>query len=678
MNVIIPARKATQRVPSFRHVPGNPCDLERPRSEGVGREVTGRILDLRWWKALLRFWPLRPWSLLGTLVTATAAGVTATIADPGILTWPSVPGLAPSDQYVVRVRPQTNETAWQPLFAWQTTCGTNSITDSYFSALTNWTHTYVNFTATIPVIVEISRADASAITNAAVHPARMGGVTLSNGKAYISLGTNCNVAVDINGQMDLQDTGFVVTGPASSDGHPWEGPPIHTISLHNNPPLNGVPATNDPSVHLVTPGTTPPTTGNWSTLYFLPGVHNVGIAFPVHAGKSYYIPGDALVYGSFHNADPQDGHNIRIFGYGTLSQTGWPNPKYIPNLSTNDFVLYNPIDIADAFDTSVEGITIADPCFHSVMLRGNYSTSKSTLSSWVKVFGWRANGDGINPFGNGTISNCFLRTQDDSCYVNGVGINDTVYWNDANGSSFVLTALPELTNRTLVVRDCDVIYTRAQWIDWTGGRVFNFRGLGGGNCGSGVLFTNIHIEDPRPTMQCFFGCLQVPKPYGSGTRAPGDWAGTIFRNITITATNRNAQPEILWGHSGGTIQNLIFDNLTVGGVTVLANIFKTNEFVSLLQFTNSNPVVLSMVSNRDGQSRLGTTNPGCYVGLGGTNGQSIFAVTNNGTYTLQARSDLSLGSWLPMITNTAPFTFTEANQHPQQFYQIEGPHLPDN
>ena len=37
---------------------------------------------------------------------------------------------------------------------------------------------------------------------------------------------------------------------------------------------------------------------------------------------------------------------------------------------------------------------------------------------WVKIFTWRGNGDGINPFSNGLIEDCFIRTQDDSTYVN--------------------------------------------------------------------------------------------------------------------------------------------------------------------------------------------------------------------------------------------------------------------
>ena len=60
---------------------------------------------------------------------------------------------------------------------------------------------------------------------------------------------------------------------------------------------------------------------------------------------------------------------------------------------------------------------------------------------WVKIFTWRGNGDGINPFSNGLIEDCFIRTQDDSTYVNGRGIRRVVYWQDCNGSTFVLSPI---------------------------------------------------------------------------------------------------------------------------------------------------------------------------------------------------------------------------------------------
>jgi hypothetical protein len=44
------------------------------------------------------------------------------------------------------------------------------------------------------------------------------------------------------------------------------------------------------------------------------------------------------------------------------------------------------------------------------------------------------------------------------------------------------------------VEDCDVIYARAKWHHWSGGRVFNMRGEGGRAAGAGVIFRNINIE----------------------------------------------------------------------------------------------------------------------------------------------------------------------------------------
>ena len=75
------------------------------------------------------------------------------------------------------------------------------------------------------------------------------------------------------------------------------------------------------------------------------------------------------------------------------------------------------------------------------MMVNEYDENSPTDMRWVKIFTWRANGDGINPFNNNLIEDCFIRTQDDSTYVNGRGIRRVVYWQDGNGSTFVLTPL---------------------------------------------------------------------------------------------------------------------------------------------------------------------------------------------------------------------------------------------
>jgi hypothetical protein len=192
----------------------------------------------------------------------------------------------------------------------------------------------------------------------------------------------------------------------------------------------------------------------------------------------------------------------------------------------------------------VEGVTIADSAFHSLMLVSPYKAGHPNEVKWTKIFTWRGNGDGINPFGNTLIEDCFIRTQDDSLYVNGLGIRRTVLWNDANGSSFVLSGLPQLADRKLVVEDCDVIYARAKWHHWSGGRVFNMRGEGGRAAGAGVIFRNINIEDPRPTLQQFFICMTMPEPYSKDAerRKAGDLSGAFSR------TSPSPRPAFLVNH----------------------------------------------------------------------------------------------------------------------------------
>ena len=83
--------------------------------------------------------------------------------------------------------------------------------------------------------------------------------------------------------------------------HANQGPPIHTVTIFANPFLANKPSLNDNGVYKVTPGDKVESEGPWHTLYFLPGIHDIGVSFPIHANKSYYIPGDAIVYGTMYN-----------------------------------------------------------------------------------------------------------------------------------------------------------------------------------------------------------------------------------------------------------------------------------------------------------------------------------------------------------------------------------------
>lgn len=102
-----------------------------------------------------------------------------------------------------------------------------------------------------------------------------------------------------------------------------------------------------------------------------------------------------------------------------------------------------------------------------------------------------------------------------------------------------------------------------------------------------MIFRNINIEDPRPTLQQFFVCMTMPKPYSkkADARAAGDLSGILFQNISIAAPSVLGEPQLLWGQVDARIRNLTFENLTLGGKPVRdAQFFQTNEFVDGLIF----------------------------------------------------------------------------------------------
>jgi uncharacterized repeat protein (TIGR02543 family) len=505
---------------------------------------------------------LRPgWAAIGAALTLLVTGIPADAQPiPGVNVYPAVPGFSASDKYSVRVCAAANPSVWTNVFTFQSSVPANSATNFnyFYSSFWGGSHSYVNFEMTVPVTVEISKVG-GAITTAAVHPARkVRNVYVSGGKAYLTMDNPCNVAVDIDGQMDTRHTG---SGTPS---------PLHTISIHGNPVLANKPATNDAGVYLVTPGTIPPQTGSWTTLYFLPGVHDFGMGgFQMNSGKQYYIPGDAIVYGTFAC---QSGSNIRFFGHGTVSGAKvW----HWATVDTNVITSYvaDPFRIGTASNCRLEGITITDPATHSVYM-GSWASDANVTNvvSWVKAFTWRPNGDGGGCGANNDVNHVFYRTQDDGLYPWGRRVSENVLWTDANGSPLRLSALP---NNSFLVDNIDVIYARHYW--WSSSSALMAPYGDGGNRGSGVIFSNLTFTDlfpDSPTINF--------QQSGSGA-----FAGARFENLTIADTQTN----IIGTGTNGSIHDLTFNNLVIGGVLVTPsnwlNYFTTNGNVYNIFFTAS-------------------------------------------------------------------------------------------
>ena len=255
----------------------------------------------------------------------------------------AVPGLDASPYYEIHVK-EVGGSTWSPAFTFLTECTEHKLCDTsaFFDHLHNWSNTYVNLELEAGTEVEIKIIKLfgdDPVTKAVVRPETVGEAVIENGEVIVKISEACLFTVDINGQMDDQDTGKLPDG-----GGLYHGPSIHTVTIFANPFISK-PSMDDPGVLTVSPGDEVPSNGSWSTLYFLPGLHDVGVEYSVHSGKSYYIPGDAVVYGTFTNDDWWDGDNIHIYGHGTISGDKIPHPgsTEVPN---SEYFKFRPINIA--------------------------------------------------------------------------------------------------------------------------------------------------------------------------------------------------------------------------------------------------------------------------------------------------------------------------------------------
>ena len=261
-----------------------------------------------------------------------------------------VPGLDPSPYYSVQVR-ELGSSSWLSPFTFLTECTSNKFcnTTGAFELLQNWSNSYVNFEMldNVSVEVKITKLFGDPVTKAVVRPesSAVSCLMKDDGDIYVVINKPGLFTVDINGQMDDQ-----YTGRDPTTGDIYQGPPIHTITIFANPFISK-PSQVDPEVYLVHPGDEAPTDGYWDTLFFMPGVHDVGVEFTIHANKSYYIPGNAVVFGTFTGDEAEDGDNIHIYGHGTLSQDKIPHPKYsdYPPEDPKDYDKYKSIRIKSQF-----------------------------------------------------------------------------------------------------------------------------------------------------------------------------------------------------------------------------------------------------------------------------------------------------------------------------------------
>ncbi|MFH4967729.1 hypothetical protein V8G61_05935 [Gaetbulibacter sp. M240] len=435
-----------------------------------------------------------------------------------LIVYNNIPGRAASDHYECRVKFENEDnTAWRNAFVLQTRAKEKQEDpeNAYYDIVRGFTASWISFESDFKdnkVIVEISKKDGSPITKAMVRP--MGDASpakISNGKAYVAFSEPANGNVDINGQMEDNYTGFG-----------YQGPKVHTISLFANPVFQK-PDPKDPKVRVLQPGEDINTLGrnDWKTIIFAPGVHDIGLSFKILNNETYYIPGDAVVKGTMHPLNKwgkEATKNFKVYGSGTLSSEHIArHPDDDDNKSVKPFTY-------QAEGAHLEGFVVADPAFHTFNMGHTGDESNINIYKNLKILAWRKNSDGVNAFRNSEVFDCFFRVQDDAFYLGASHVNqhDNVVWTDANGAVLFLQNVTD--GSTCKFENVKVIYQRAQWHWWHGGRIISFRSLRPGNTLANIHIKNILVEDPLPAFPPFYGRIT------SGGKAGED---AIIKNLVF-------------------------------------------------------------------------------------------------------------------------------------------------
>jgi hypothetical protein len=513
-----------------------------------------------------------------TFLFVAVAAVAAAPAPlfPTIVT--DVPGRAPSADFSAEV---FDGTAWAPVYVFTSkshgAAQSGQVTTGYFAHLENWSVSWVSSQLPAdggPLRLRVRRAGGGApIRAAATHPASAAArvANVSDGAVTLVATASARVAVDVDGALDATDT-----GPT------YAGPPVATFAWFvDGAPAAGLPDAAAPSTIVVRPGDALPNASalnpaSWPTVIFAPGVHRAAAPPPnnwtlleLAANTRYFLCAGAVVHAALYGMDSQA--NVLIDGFGLLS-----GEEMARGGSENN----SPRGINTGLNanTSIAGITLVDFPNHHLMLgsAGANDAGAPNVNELanVKVLGWRANGDGLHVFRNWTVRDLFMRTQDDSMYL-ACGNNCTTTfsgvttWNDANGCAFIFTAGGGSTER-VTLRDSDVIYARASWAWWSGGRVFCQRCASACGTMAGVAIDGVRVEDALPSLNAFELDLT-----GGGSV----FANVSFRNIAVrnfstvreTLDKRSLPfglPNLMFGVELAAFDNVAFENVTIRGASI--------------------------------------------------------------------------------------------------------------
>jgi hypothetical protein len=319
-----------------------------------------------------------------------------------------------------------------------------------------------------------------------------------------------------------------------------------------------------------------------NTIYFEPGVHQIGVAFEVYSNQTVYIAGGAYLCGTIHGMMAS---NVTIRGRGVLAGDSISRAYVLGLKRVDDYRIrvdkrmrYHAINMlsdenlkswntfADypgkgSDNLNIEGITIASPRQFFIRAHGVPITVHN-----VKMVGsWPYNTDGFSGIGqaNTTVYDCFFHCNDDAVYVspNYCHIHHCVFWQGNNGCVFQFSWGGAPTHhKGGYIHDCDILHN-GHVSEANNRMIFGSRKSGSGDI-SDVHFKNIRIEGP------VWSLFRI-ETNGSGNL--GSIYNIKMENITVTgpvihkSTIISSRGKDEGAVSDSWVRDITFKNVVVNG-----------------------------------------------------------------------------------------------------------------
>jgi hypothetical protein len=265
-------------------------------------------------------------------------------------------------------------------------------------------------------------------------------------------------------------------------------------------------------------------------------VHNVGLQYKVPNGKTVYIEGGAVVWGTFWC---QDGDQPTIVkGKGvitTRSEERKPGPSNIPFTTV----------YAEKANMVTDGITITDPVKFCILGRSKVETKN------VKLFAWYHQTDGWGGGDDSFIDDSFIKVFDDNVklYGNKQKATNLVIYQQHNGAPFQLSWGGQ-SGQNCIADNIDIVKC---WVNKNGGS--GNSGLLNLRKGSDKFIGNITIKNVRADQ----GIYQL---LGVGNDKTGEVKSLLLENIFI----HGKQAQLSYIENGNTAKTsaICFKNVRIG------------------------------------------------------------------------------------------------------------------